>query len=306
MLWRVRTTLDDRPGALAQLATHCGSEDVNIVGMQIFPTMAGVVDELILHPPAEWDAEAVAELIERSGGREVAVVSCTAHSLQDPPTRYLRAATRLLDAPEGLVPALERLFDCASGSADAGPHVLRLDGPGDVVLRREWAAFTDAERARAGALADLVERIRTVRATGAEAPDDGPRVSGPPLAGRVPRQAGCPTVRFASPSDVEAVHLFHTRCSFQTLLRGYPNLLSAGARQPDGALARDMTSGLDGVALLAETGGLTVGTATLVATSEPGVYELALLVEDAWQRRGIGSVLLGHAAGAAAPAGEIG
>ena len=37
MLWRVRTTLPDRPGALAVLAQRCGAAGVNILGLQIFP-----------------------------------------------------------------------------------------------------------------------------------------------------------------------------------------------------------------------------------------------------------------------------
>jgi len=44
MLWRVRTTLPDRPGALAMLAATCGEAGVNILGLQIYPRVESVTD----------------------------------------------------------------------------------------------------------------------------------------------------------------------------------------------------------------------------------------------------------------------
>ena len=51
MLLRVRTTMSDRPGSLATLARHCGEQGVNILGLQIFPGVEGVTDELVLRAP---------------------------------------------------------------------------------------------------------------------------------------------------------------------------------------------------------------------------------------------------------------
>ena len=48
VLFRARTTLSDRPGSLATLARHCGEQGVNILGLQIFPGVEGVTDELVL------------------------------------------------------------------------------------------------------------------------------------------------------------------------------------------------------------------------------------------------------------------
>jgi GNAT superfamily N-acetyltransferase len=62
MLWRVRTTLADRPGALAALALRCGSRDVNILGLQIFPDGDTVTDEVVLRVPDAWVLADVAEL----------------------------------------------------------------------------------------------------------------------------------------------------------------------------------------------------------------------------------------------------
>ena len=76
MLWRVRTTLADRPGALAEITQRCGAEGVNILALQIFPGVEGVTDELVLRAPEHWGMTNVAEMIERlpepggTGGHE--------------------------------------------------------------------------------------------------------------------------------------------------------------------------------------------------------------------------------------------
>ena len=54
MLWRVRTSMPDRPGALAVLAQNCGAAGVNILGLQIFPGVEAVTDELVLRTPEGW------------------------------------------------------------------------------------------------------------------------------------------------------------------------------------------------------------------------------------------------------------
>ena len=68
MLWRVRTTLPDRPGSLAVLAQHCGEAGVNILGLQIFPGVDSVTDELVIRTPEDWGVAEIAELIERASG----------------------------------------------------------------------------------------------------------------------------------------------------------------------------------------------------------------------------------------------
>ena len=68
MLWRVRTTLPDRPGALALLAEQCGLADINILGLQIFPGVEAVTDELVLRTPEDWGPDRLVALVEASGG----------------------------------------------------------------------------------------------------------------------------------------------------------------------------------------------------------------------------------------------
>ena len=67
MLWRVRLTLPDRPGALATLASECGAAGVNILGLQVFPGIDSVTDELVLEVPDGWDVDDIAALVERAG-----------------------------------------------------------------------------------------------------------------------------------------------------------------------------------------------------------------------------------------------
>jgi len=99
MYYRVRTRLPDTPGALAMLAKRCGRSEVNILAMQIYPDLGYVTDDLVVAVPETWSAERLVELVESAGGSDVAVVPCTAHELQDQPTRWLGAVRSLIESP---------------------------------------------------------------------------------------------------------------------------------------------------------------------------------------------------------------
>ncbi len=51
MFYRVRASLHERPGALADLAARCGEAGLNILGLQIFPDLGRVTDELVVSGP---------------------------------------------------------------------------------------------------------------------------------------------------------------------------------------------------------------------------------------------------------------
>ena len=102
MLWRVRTTMSDRPGSLAVLARHCGARGVNILGLQIFPGVQGVTDELVLRAPDDWRIGDVAALVEDAGGTDVTLGPSTEHALVDGPIQYLHALRRLAQDPSTL------------------------------------------------------------------------------------------------------------------------------------------------------------------------------------------------------------
>ena len=145
MYFRVRTALTERPGALALLARRCGDADLNILGLQIFPDLGRVTDELVISTPEHWTASAVIELVSGAGGDEVSVEPCTTHDLLDQPTRWLGAAQDVIADPELLPALLEKLL---------GAHPER------------WSA---SEHARAAALTALAlpPENRTARKSGA-------------------------------------------------------------------------------------------------------------------------------------------
>ena len=136
MLFRIRTHLMDRPGALAELAAACGRADVNILGLQIFPDLGSVTDELVLETPEGWSTEAVHELVGGAGGDEVSVGPCTTHELLDQPTVWLAAARDLVEEPSRLPSLLSRL------------------------LGEDSSVWTATEHVRAATLTELAEAVR--------------------------------------------------------------------------------------------------------------------------------------------------
>jgi ribosomal protein S18 acetylase RimI-like enzyme len=177
MLWRVRTTLDDRPGALAELTTACGSAGVNILGLQVFPGVDRVTDELVLRTPDDWELADLADLVERSGGTRVSVLPCTEAALADQPTRYVLAARSILAEPATFPDVVAHLFDAEADPDGAGLAPV-MDGMdleiGDVVVQlRRTAPFTAAEHASGRALAELVADVLAAAAvTTAPEPQD--------------------------------------------------------------------------------------------------------------------------------------
>ncbi len=172
MLWRVRATLPDRPGALAALATECGTSEVNILGFQIFPGVDLVTDELVLDTPAGWSSDDVAALVARSGGTAVSCAPCTEAALADQPTRYVQAARAVLSAPAGFPDVLARLFDAEAEPAtgESTQDVLDVTVASVLVQVRRTAPFTATEHARAAALAGLVDDVLARAAASATSP----------------------------------------------------------------------------------------------------------------------------------------
>jgi ribosomal protein S18 acetylase RimI-like enzyme len=156
MLWRVRATLPDRPGALASLAQECGKAGVNIVGLQVFPGVDRVTDELVLSAPDEWDEPDLRELVERSGGESVVAATCTELALVDQPTRYVQAARAILTQPASFPDVVAHLFDA---DVDAGDDVMELSVGEVQVQVRRTAPFTAIEHARGAAMAELVSDV---------------------------------------------------------------------------------------------------------------------------------------------------
>ncbi|WP_350274920.1 GNAT family N-acetyltransferase [Kribbella sp. HUAS MG21] len=99
MLWKIRTELADRPGALAELAARCGADDINILSLEVFTAETGAVDELVVSTGVGWTADDLTALVAEAGCVRTTVRPCQADVLSDAPTRYLRAVLRLIDDP---------------------------------------------------------------------------------------------------------------------------------------------------------------------------------------------------------------
>jgi GNAT superfamily N-acetyltransferase len=161
MLWRVRTTLPDEPGTLAVLAQRCGAAGVNILGLQIFPGLDDVTDEIVLSTGDGWTAERVTSLVAAAGGADVVTQASTEAALDDQPTRYVRAARAVLEQPMSFPEVVARLFDAEPEPTASGVvHDTMEMTVGEVQVQvHRTAPFTDTERARGAAMADLVNDV---------------------------------------------------------------------------------------------------------------------------------------------------
>jgi hypothetical protein len=166
-LWRVRATVDDRPGYLSVLTASLALRSVNILSVQVHATEAGAVDEFLIDAPESLTADELVEAIRRGRGREPWVSRTDARGLIDEPTRALGAAAMVAADPGRLAQALCAILgpDCevsrnrSTQDSRAGftPTIMVLVDPsgGALVVRRDAPAFTPAEFARAQALVQV-------------------------------------------------------------------------------------------------------------------------------------------------------
>ncbi len=277
MMWRVRTTLEDRPGILAAIALACGQAEVNIKSMQVFPGDP-VIDEFVVTAPEGFTDVQLARVFEDAGGAQVAVTRTD--GVEDEPTKWLGGVHRIIEEGDNAEEVLRDLLDTTPPDvADyAGHDVLDLQRRNGTSLRISRAVpFTPVERARAQALLSLVSDA------GADVPLLQPATRHP-----------LPLVRPATLADIDAVAALHQRCSAETLYHRYQVPL----RMPmTTRMARRLVMPESGVAVVVQSGLDLVGHGVLEQTGDRWAFHL--LVEDAWQGRGIGSLLVRQGAGRA-------
>ncbi|GAB3978540.1 GNAT family N-acetyltransferase [Actinoallomurus acanthiterrae] len=283
-LLRVRTEIDDRPGRLAVLTAALAAQGANILDLSVQVATDGVVDEFVVDVPTGTTAEALAAAVAVAAGRRTSVVPATPHELIDEPSRALSLAVRLRSNPRALPEILAELLRADSAEWVAGPAALDEQpdpatitvsaGPlRGVLLHREGLPFTLTEIARANAL------VRSLL------PAQGPA----PARQRLSLGDGTEiTVRPLTVLDADAVRDMHARCSIESRHRRY---FSARGDIP-GRLLRVFCDRAHGLTTAAEgPDGSILALAHLMYTLDPGVGELAFLVEDGWQGRGIGAAL---------------
>lgn len=299
-LWRIRATVDDRPGYLSVLTASLALRGVNILSVQVHTTESGAVDDFLVDAPPGLSTADLVEAVHRGRGRDCWVAPSESRGLVDQPTRALGLAARVAAEPDALGEALRSLLGATAvtwqprpdrDAAGGGParffpdRMLLADPTGGVYqVARDEPVFTPAEYARAQALVDVAatvarrdaDQVRLVLADGAEV-----------------------LLRPATPADLPAVRRMHRRCAAASRRGRY-----LGDRPPSLArLARllDPSRGLALVAVAGDPPGTVVALAHLVV--EGDLAEAGLLVEDRWQRRGLGRAVLRRLAGRARRAG---
>ncbi|MFJ1747150.1 GNAT family N-acetyltransferase [Streptomyces sp. NPDC088116] len=294
-LWRMRTTVRDEPGSLAALCTTFATHGVDILTLQTHPLAEGTVDEFLLRAPAALQARDLTREVSAAGGSSTWIERADAHDLVDTPTRVLGLATRTaLDTAELPLALRQLLGRCTihyrpaasvtgptagqsapvDGALDDTEMRLRDPNGGSITVERPYLPFTPTEFARARALVELDTRL-------------GPRIPRSKDVLTLPQGEEI-TVRRADQDDLDAARAMHARCSDRTLSLRYHGPLDDADRYLDHLLSPRY-----GRTLAVQTSsGQLVALGHLLWDGDE--TEVALIVEDAWQRRGIGSELLGR------------
>lgn len=303
-LWRMRTTVKDEPGSLAMLCTALGERRVDILSLQTHPLADGTVDEFLLRAPGALPAADITRAVSLAGGASTWIERADAHDLVDAPTRVLGLAARTaLDAAELPLALRQLLGRCTIRSLPGKPvgggrgpepvpvegvledTVMRLRAPegGVLTVERPYLPFTPTEFARARALVELDSRL-------------GPRIPRGEDVLTLPEGHDI-TVRRVDTGDVAAAKAMHERCSARTLGMRYHGPVGDADRYLNHLLSPRF-----GRTLAAQTGsGRIVGLGHLLWDGDE--TEVALLIEDDWQRRGVGAELLGRLVAMAVEAG---
>jgi hypothetical protein len=170
-LWRLRTTVDDRPGFLAVLTASLALKSVNILSVQVHGTETGAVDDFLIDAPSDLTEPELLAAVVKGRGRDPWVRRSEAQRLVDAPTEILGAAIRVIRDPDTLISALDYVMLASTvRSVPADPslqpgftanRIQILDPAGGmIVIERPAPSYTPAEYTRARALVDVAIEVR--------------------------------------------------------------------------------------------------------------------------------------------------
>lgn len=284
-LWRLHVDVADQPGQLGALAAAVGGCGANIVSLHVVGERAedgSVTDELMVQVPATVSVPSLVDSVEHAGFRCTVMVQADAQALADPVNTAL-ALAHCVAADPGSAPravaALLRAELAGEGAPESAHQAEVGTGESRVRLRRGWP-FTATEISRAAALLEL-------------AGTSGGRGALPPRATVQLADGSEVVLRETTAADVPLVAALHARCSPESRARRSlsttPGLSTSVLRDLVGA------DGSTGVLAVTTDGGAAVGLANLTSgAAHPrgtAAGAIALLVEDAWQGRGVGTAL---------------
>jgi GNAT superfamily N-acetyltransferase/AcrR family transcriptional regulator len=289
--WRIRVVAPATPAATARVLRVLA-----LIGAEVISLFTHAQDDgtqlidLICSAPTALERDDLTRSLATAGHRVLAAPGVPEDE-HDLIARVLDAAAELVVHPErapraaaDLVLADSWTVEPATEGEDAASDVMRLQWTPDhhVVLHRDGAPFAAVERARASALLRLVDAVASAPAgTGGfgwvEYLRDGTQV----------------VIRLARPEDAEGVADMHARSSEATRYQRY---FTPHTDWREDQLRR-VAGGHRGATLVAVNWrGDIVGLGNVFPDrpDETSTAEIAVIVEDAWQGRGLGGRLLKH------------
>ncbi|HVV08675.1 MAG TPA: GNAT family N-acetyltransferase [Amycolatopsis sp.] len=289
--------MDDRPGMLARITIRMADLECNILGLHVLPIPGGVLDEMIIRPATGLTKEQLIHAIQGEGCECSSIADADVRELVDASAATLAAASRAVDDPSRYADVLREVLSAdlvtvvplaeANPGRTEGGHraVFAVDGHTALVVRRRWAPFVQQELARAEALLGLLSSVRA-------------NVSSPSIA--TCTDGSSLVLRLGKPGDADAVFALHDRCSMETLFQRY----HTGMRTMPRRWLHRLLMPPRGSSLLAVCGREVVGLGQLIPGATGEIAEISLLVEDSWQRKGVGTALLARLAVLAAARGH--
>ncbi len=289
--WRIRVVAPGTPAATARVLRVLALLGADVITLFTHAQDDGTqLIDLICSAPESLERDDITRSLATAGHRVLAAPGVPEDE-HDLVTRILDVAAELVVHPERAPRAAAELVladswtvEPATEGEDATSDVMRLQWTPDhhVVLHREGAPFAAVERARASALLRLVDAVASAPAgTGGfgwvEYLRDGTQV----------------VIRLARPEDTEAVADMHGRSSEETRYQRYftPN---TDWREDQ---LRRIAGGHRGATLVAVNWrGDIVGLGNVFPDrpDDTATAEIAVIVEDAWQGRGLGGRMLEH------------
>jgi GNAT superfamily N-acetyltransferase len=294
--WRLRIRMADHPGMLARIAIRMADLECNILGLTVLPVPGGVLDEIVIRPASGLTKEQLIVAIQEEGCECSAIADADVRELVDASAATLAAASRAVDDPSRYADVLREvlaadlvtvvpLAEANPGRTEGGHRAaFTVDGATALVARRRWAPFVQLELARAEALLGLLDNVRA-------------NVSGPVVA--TCSDGASIVLRQGQPGDADAVFELHERCSANTLFQRY----HTGMRTMPRRWLHRLLMPPRGMSVVAVCGSEVIGLGQLIpGTGE--IAEISLLVDDSWQRKGVGTALMARLAVLAASRGH--